>query len=222
MPTDTILTLYTFDELDQSAKETARNWYREGIDSDDIANTDDWESVAEILGIAFATRSVQLYGGGTRQEPKVWWTGFYSQGDGASFEGSYSYAKGASKRIREYAPQATALHRIADDLQRVQAKHFYQLCATIKQGGHYYHSGTMSVDVERADGKELASGDWDRSGVYRPADAEEVVTQAMRDFADWIYSQLEAENDYRNSDEVVDEEILANGYTFEENGKRRD
>jgi hypothetical protein len=41
----------------------------------------------------------------------------------------------------------------------------------------------------------------------------------MRDFADWIYRQLESEYDYANSDESVDENILCNEYEFDENGK---
>lgn len=41
----------------------------------------------------------------------------------------------------------------------------------------------------------------------------------MRAFADWIYRQLETEYDYQNSDEQVDESIIANEYEFTEEGK---
>ena len=51
-------------------------------------------------------------------------------------------------------------------------------------------------------------------------DAEEVVTEALRDLARWLYRQLEREYDYLSSDEVVDETIAANQYTFTEAGRR--
>ena len=52
------------------------------------------------------------------------------------------------------------------------------------------------------------------------ADAEDAVTEAMRNLARWLYRQHEAEHGYLNSDEIVDEAIAANGYTFTEAGRR--
>ena len=52
------------------------------------------------------------------------------------------------------------------------------------------------------------------------ADAEEVVTEALRDLARWLYRQLEREYEYLTSDEAVDETIAANDYTFTETGRR--
>lgn len=52
------------------------------------------------------------------------------------------------------------------------------------------------------------------------ADAEEAVAEALRDLARWLYRQLEREYDYLSSDEVVDETIITNGYTFTEAGQR--
>ena len=51
-------------------------------------------------------------------------------------------------------------------------------------------------------------------------DAEEIIVEAMRDLARWLYRQLEREHDYLSSDEVVDETIAANDYTFTETGHR--
>jgi len=202
--------VFKFDELSDDAKEVARAWWRESeamymSDSEFVIEYAEW--VAAILGIEFSTRSVGLYGGGTRQKPCVYWSGFYSQGDGACFEGSYSYAKGSAKAIREYAPKDKTLHAIADSLAEVQKRNFYRLVASISHRGHYYHSGCMSVDVE------------DSGNPYRDiGDAGEIVTQAMRDFADWIYDQLRSEYEYVMSDEHVDESIRINGYEFDESG----
>ena len=204
--------VFQYDELDDRAKERAREWYSRPVFEDSC----DWEfvyedaaEVADILGIDLRQRRVQLMGGGHRYEPSIYFSGFWSQGDGACFEGTYRYAKGATKKIREYAPQDKELHRIADELQAVQRKHFYHLIASMNHTGHYCHSGCMSVEVEHNEDRYRDIGD-----------AEEEITQLMRDFADWIYDRLESEYDYQTSDEAVEEAIRANEYEFDEEGER--
>ena len=202
-------TIYKFDELSDMAKECAREWWRNATsaDFDASATIEDAERVAEIIGIEFATRQIRLMGGGTRGESVIYWSGFRSQGDGACFEGVYRYAKGAAKSIRAYAPTDTRLHAIADALQETQRKAFYRLEASMSHRGYYYHSGCMSVSVE------------DKEDSYRDVSRfEDDITDAMRDFADWIYHQLEAEYEYAMSDENVDENIRINEYEFTENG----
>jgi hypothetical protein len=46
------------------------------------------------------------------------------------------------------------------------------------------------------------------------ADAEDTVIEALRDLARWLYRQLENEYNALTSDEMVDETIEANAYTF--------
>lgn len=204
--------VFQYDELDDRAKERARDWYSRHVFEDSC----DWEfvyedaaNVAEILGIDLRQRRVQLMGGGHRYEPSIYFSGFWSQGDGACFEGTHRYAKGATKKIREYAPQDKELHSIADELQAVQKRHFYKLVASMSHTGHYCHSGCMSVEVYHIDDEYRDIGD-----------AEDDIRQLMRDFADWIYDRLESEYDYQTSDEAVEEAIRANEYEFDENGER--
>ena len=199
-------TLYSFDELSDDAKERARDWYRGCIESDELADYDDWQAIAEILGIKFRAQSVRLMGGGMRQKPVIYWSGFCNQGDGASWEGWYSYSKGASARIRAYAPQDERLHAIADKLQAVQRRNFYRLQASSTVSGHYVHSGCMRIDVTRTDDIDASESDCD------------AVIECLRDFADWIYSQLQAQWHWLHSDECVDESIRANEYEFTELG----
>lgn len=205
-------TVYALDELDERARERARDWYRQASNDDDWheAVFEDFERVCEILGVDLATRSVRLYGGGTRQKPCIWFSGFSSQGDGACFEGSYSYRNGAARNIRAYAPKDERLAAIADQLQQIQRKNLYALEARMTHRGRYYHEYCMAVSVERA------------SDSYQSPtpDAEEIVAEAMRDLARWLYRQLEREYEYQTSDEVVDENIETNGYTFTEIGRR--
>ena len=60
------------------------------------------------------------------------------------------------------------------------------------------------------------------SPVYQAmtATAEDEISEALRDLARWLYGKLEDEHDYLNSDAVVDEAIIANGYSFTEDGER--
>lgn len=212
MPITLTKTAYLFDELSPIAKERARDWWR-ALENDDFDTEfviDDAQRMGAILGIELDTKPVTLMGGGRRYDPVVYWSGFSSQGDGASFEGRYRYAKGAAKAIRAEAPKDAELHRIADELQAIQRKAFYRLEAICQHRGHYQHSGCMQVEVLNAEDN------------YRdlPEGAEDVITQAMRDFADWIYRQLEAEYEWRMANEQVDDAITANEYTFDERGNR--
>lgn len=203
MRTETITKeIFTFDELPGDAKEKARDWWRDGaLDYEWYdAVYDDAERVAEILGIEFYRKR--------GKNPTIWFSGFSSQGDGACFEGSYSYSKGAAKRIREYAPKDKTLHSIADELQRVQKRYFYQLNAACHHAGYYYHARCMAVSVEHNDG-------WWRNVEHNDDCA---IVDALREFADWIYSQLESEYNYLMSDDCVDEQIRANECEFDATG----
>lgn len=194
MPTIIEITVYEFDELpNERAKEHARDWYRSLIDADDFACViDDFITIATILGVSTSFK-------------QVYWSGFASQGDGASFEGSYAYAKGSTKAIREYAPKDTTLHDIADRFMKVQKRNRWEITATITKVGRYCHDGCMEIDVHNID-----PDGWD--------DIE--VQDLLRELAQWLYHQLDRENDYLHSAESVDENIRANGYTFTAEGKR--
>jgi hypothetical protein len=205
-------TVYQFPELSDAAKEKARSWYRELGPNDDWwdAVHDDFERVCDILGVSPKTQPVRQMGGGTRQKPCIWFSGFSSQGDGASFEATVRYAKGSAREIRTYARKDQALHGIADRLQGAQRQSFYQLNADVTHRGRYYHEYGMTIDVAR-----------DSPTGQAPADgSEETVAEALRDLARWLYRQLEAEYDHLTSDEAVDEGIIMDEYTFTDAGRR--
>lgn len=202
MPKTLQYTVYTYDELSDDAKEKAREWFRESSAADtDFANfvIEDAQTIAGILGIEFNKLK--------RDAPAVYWSGFASQGDGASFDGSYSYSEDAPRLIREHAPEDAELHRIADALEKLQAEHGFKLSAACKVTGHYVHAYCMDVEVF-ADDADISE------------ETEKELTQLLRDFANWVYAQLESANDDANSDEVVAETIEANEYTFKADGRR--
>ena len=171
---------------------------------------DDFERICDILGVSLKTRSVRVMGGGTRQKACIWFSGFSSQGDGACFEATVGHAKGARREIRAYAPKDQALHSIADRLQAVQRRNFYQLSADVTHRGRYYHEYCMTIDVSR----DSPSGQPPTQG------SDETVMEALRDLARWLYRQREAEYDYLTSDEAVEEGIVINEYTFTDARRR--
>ena len=212
MPRIVETTVYTIDELSDAAKEAACAWYREAVLHDKWYDFvyEDFETICRIIGVMLATTPVRLYGGETRDKPQVYWSSFSSQGDGASFSGRYSYARGAAKAIRAHAPQDAELHRIADELQEVQRRNFHQLHASIRQSGRYCHEYAMAIEVER-----------DSPTGQPPTDgADDTVIEALRDLARWLYRQLRQEYEHQTSDETVDEIVQVNAWTFTAEGRR--
>ena len=183
--------VYKYPELDERAKENAREWFSRGVFSD----SNDWECVYEDAKNIGALIGIEI--------DEIYFSGFSSQGDGASFTGRYSYVKGGLKVLKEYAPIDAELHRIAEALQAVQRQNFYKVRAKITVDGRYCHSNTMRFE--------------NLENHYEDVNSD--VEQLLRDFANWIYCQLKNEYYYQTSDEYVEENILANEYEFYENGK---
>lgn len=188
--------IYQFSELSDSAKETARQWYREnGFDYQWWDCTvEDIKTALEIIGF---------------YDLEIFFSGFYSQGDGACFIGRYSYEKGALKRVKSEYPQWQSLHTLVEQLQLLNRQYFYTLSFGLEKICHrYQHENTVSVSyVERDDGKEITD-----DNIF------DEIEEITRDFMCEIYRMLESEYEYLISDDQVDEAITANGYEFTENG----
>ena len=86
-------TVYTLDELSDAARENARNWYRGHALNDDCYQNvfDGFTGICSILGVDIKRYTVPLLSGGNRQQPRIWFSDFCHQGDGACFEGDYAY-----------------------------------------------------------------------------------------------------------------------------------
>jgi hypothetical protein len=218
MPTTKTITLYSFEELADAAKENARDWWREYSEFDADAVFDDAVHLGALIGIAIDRRSYPTHGGGQGSAPAIYYSGFCSQGDGACFVGRYAYAKGGLRALTTAIGGESKgdkeLLRIATALQDIQRKHFYRIEARMAHSGRYVHSGCMSVEVE-----PQPSGR-DAFDAFQDVDRE--VTQLMRDFADWIYRQLESEYWWRMEAAQVDDMLIANEYTFTATGVRED
>lgn len=186
---------YTFSELSDKAKDKARQYYHDVFMSDGFWHEsvlEDAKEVGRILGFDI---------------DNIDFSGFSSQGDGASWIGDYRYAKGAPAKVAAHTGKDAELARIANGLQDIQCRNFYQLTASISKSGRYSHSHTMRADVE------------DRSNPYRDvSDVEEDLLGLFRDFADWIYSNLEKEYEHQTSDEAIAETLEANEVLFTADG----
>lgn len=189
-------TVYTFAELDLKAKERAREWWREGFEYYDEFVIDDFKEIAGLLGF---------------KVDNVYWSGFCSQGDGASFTGGWSRDDCKPDAVKDYAPQDVCLHEIADNIHRTlgqfpagEGVESLNECVRIEQSGRYVHAYTMHVDgnPDNDEGFEVA------------------MEQHARDLANWLYRGLQTDYYAQQSDECVDEVLQANEYEFTADGER--
>jgi hypothetical protein len=167
---------------------------------------DDFSQICEILGIKLDAK-----------EPSF--SGFWSQGDGASWTGRYR-AQGlnykglaplytydlAPAKIREYCSDEE-LHRIADELCLL-ARIYRPVYAVVGRphGSNYVHSSTMFVT------------EWEFYDEYEDANTpmeitehvESTLQELFRDLAEWLYNTLKQEYEHLTSDEAVIESLEAN------------
>lgn len=194
MKTKTI-TLYNFDELDESTQERAlEKLYNINTDHEWWdCEYESFKTIGKLMGINI---------------DNIYFSGFSSQGDGACFEGSYQFNKSGLKELLSIGIDDDELHTIARDLQALQRKSFYRLSATIKHRGHYYHELCTDIDVI----------DDNATNGYPSNEVEEQVKTGLRSLMQWMYSQLNKQYDYLTSEEAIKETIEANEYTFNETG----
>lgn len=191
--------VYSFDELSDEAKEYAIENMRT---SDSYLSYDWWDFVYDDAKIIASLMGWNI--------EKIYFSGFYSQGDGACFEGSLEYKSGAYKEVTEYAPNDETLAFIAREWQALQRKHFYALRATIKHRGHYYHERSMSCDAE-----DTRKEYWH----VVPYETEKEILELCTEFAQWVYKNLADEYNYLTSDGAIEKFLIANEYEFTVDGE---
>lgn len=148
-------------------------------------------------------------------------SGFWSQGDGASFEGYVSdfklftefLAPGKYKELAEFENKPDC--RVLRFWSRLDSH-------------HYCHSNTMDFDGDF----EIAPIDEDEDPLVRLATEErdrvleglfeslmDAAKEAFRDAANKLYADLEEEYDYLTSDEAILEALFANEHILLEDIK---
>jgi hypothetical protein len=187
-----------YEELSDKAKETARDWFRSFGHHDDWYEStyEDAITVGKLMGIEIED---------------IRFSGFSSQGDGASFTGKLVKADDILKNVKEYAPLDTTLHEIAGGIEDIQQKYDGKVAATLSRRDYrYFHEYTVTIEVDDIEGVEAL--EWSL--------LNDEVCRLLRKFMKWTYRQLEDTYDGLNSDESVYENIIANEYEFYETGEK--
>mgnify|MGYP001420553592 CR=1 FL=1 len=202
-----------FDELTDRAKESARDWLREANSRDNYPFellTDEFrETVAPAFGFS---------GYGRHKLAETRWSGFSSQGDGASFSGCWSLYDVNLTPLLADRPAGVGcksnddLHRVAAEMAALCAEirastptnnHYDNpMDATITTRGHHCHEYEMQIESGQLIG-----------------DQKTRLLDIARTLARWLYRQLDEENDATYSAEYIDDQIRANEYEFTEAGK---
>ena len=184
-------TLYKFDELSTESKERALTSFQEDEDylayewDEDTIN--DFTTILELIGYYDIT---------------CYFSGFYSQGDGACFSARFSRNKRCIDKVKKYCPKEEKILNIVEQIQsEIPLHEEYE----IKHSGHYYHEYCTNVyylgDNEKAE------------------QLDERFLELSRQLMRILYQRLNDEYDYLNSDEAITEFIKANNYEFTEDGK---
>jgi hypothetical protein len=185
-------TYYTFDELSKPAKEHALDHYQV-CDEWDTYLLDDYRSALEEIGFI---------------DPKIYYSGFSSQGDGASFIGTYAYAKGRAHWFSDQWSDTSPYQKILNRLVAVQKRYFYGLTVTITTGSlatHYSHENTVDIDVWHSRESEV------------PEHVQSEVREIMRDFMRQMYQGLGEEYMYAQTDGAIDD-MRSNDTKFNADG----
>ena len=156
-------------------------------------------------GICVDTHDVRTVGGKTVAEPSIYFSGFWSQGDGACFEG----------RVDDWPKffAAAGYPELVDLYEKLTEP----LSLSWTHSGHYYHSHSVSFDNELLatnphdeDEDPFQHSVWEQvfqAGLVFDKREEDFI-EFIRDLMDQLYKDLEEEHDYLTDDERVVEYIL--------------
>lgn len=176
--------VYSFNELSEKAKDKAREWYSADFDPDWHEST--YERAEEIGGVLGFDNM------------KINYSGFWSQGDGASFTATWWAPRRPLKAMRlltespELLELAERMSLILCNMTYEEREHSERVYRTEHR---YSHPNTVSCDNDD-------------------------ILEVARDLMHWIYRSLREEYEYQTSEEQVAEACEANDYTFREDGTR--
>ena len=216
-----ISTTYTYQQLTDEAKEKVKQWwYEHGAEYDWWDDTyEDFKRDGYELGFVI---------------DKMNFTGFYSQGDGACWEGQIDVATWLKTHTEDSIARDAWRALIAEDFCD---KHF----SIHTKNNHYSHSNTMTCvgwDWVDANGEEdylyltkpsifqgmhykelhnlIRSTDFPYTD---PNDIEQAGFESAKEYADELYKRLREEYEYLTSEESLIESCEANDWQFNEEGE---
>jgi hypothetical protein len=222
-------TAFSFAELSESAKETIREQYA-NLEYDWWDSTyEDFQTICETLHIDIDTIQRTGRSGKTYNDPKIFFSGFCSQGDGASWAGTVYLDRVGDTltRVQDYAPLDETLHGIATRLDSLTAmfrlkigEHHADVTSRVEidtSSSNYCHSGTMTASAENmiSDIESVFDSEREAEDIKFFDSIEDDVLAIARALADWLYGALEKEHDYLTSDEC----IIERGEEYDEDGE---
>lgn len=142
----------------------------------------------------------------------VAFTGFWSQGDGASFKGSFNLSDVSLTDLQAACPTEVALHKLAAELQVLAEAHPNIHGQVSRMSSNYSHSNTMIIGDYMGDNGYCNED----SEAFAAADAEVTMLRIFRELADWLYNRLNEDYDFYLADatasrwaEAIEERKLA-------------
>lgn len=212
---------YSFEELSPAAQQNALDNNR-----DINVDYDGWEDgVTE--GFKEDMREIGI------DDIEISFSGFYSQGDGASFT---SEDIDTRKLFNEIGIKSDDALNMETDDERAKGQHkeFYDLLDTMEDIGQVERNRIkpeeIRVTIERIDNRHAHFNTvranveiWDEpDGWEEPYGftdkLEDAVTEYIRGLCKDLYRNLEKEYDFLTSDEAVKETLIDNDYQFDEEG----
>jgi len=192
----TTRTLFAFEELSDDAKQKALEALSDiNVDYPDWHEftLEDWKETLHTVGV---------------DDANINYSGFWSQGDGASFTGRVRLAdwlksQHLAGKYRTLYNRARA-HDIAAGIRRVSSHYSHEQTCTawIEIGG--YWSTDKAADCERLE--------------RQANECEELLEEWRRMQCHAIYKDLENNYEYLTGEDAIRETILANEYEFLEDG----
>lgn len=190
------INLFEFDELPENIKakvlENERDINVDGKWYEFVYEM--WEEKLEAMGF---------------DSPDISFSGFWSQGDGASFTSKHV-------DIEKFLASQKAKTRFKALLRVLETDTFRLEVEVERIDTHYSHEYTVRGNVE--------AYDYSDKGKHEKAEAEAqeleaLLTETVRKLSKQIYRDLESEHEGLTSDEAVIDTIKANEYTFRSNGE---
>lgn len=218
MPATKEITIYKWEELSQSAKEKARDWYIEGMDYEW------WEGVYESAKTDGYEKGFLI--------DKIYFSGFCSQGDGASWIGQVDVRQWLETNVPDSIGVSAWCQLIQEDAVGKFSK-------VVANNAHYCHESTMQFsDVEDNcaypdnatlqlpsifNGMEVRHlfdiiATDSECKLKTTEDITTAITESGKEYAVEIYGMLKEEYEYLCSEEMMLDHFEANDYFFTDEG----
>jgi hypothetical protein len=221
--TETEQTEFSYKELSAKAQEKARQWFSESLDYEW------WEHTYENAKAGGPERGFEI--------EDIRFSGFWSQGDGASWTGSVNIKEFLDYHLKEDNPDYGRYFILQAIL--AETNDWVERYTNVnRRGFHYVHDNTMFLETINYSGLENLDADDEerlqeegplqRADIYQLReginidrlidDLETWVIEEAQAYARQIYDDLESEYEHLTSEESLVESAESNGWMFDEDG----